>query len=87
MKGRIKQNKEVDFTRIMMDKEVKSSMKKYVMSSVITFVSTVIFAIAVQIDNSGEIAWSGAFWVGILGTALRAGVKAVAEYVIFEKQK
>ena len=65
----------------------KSVIKKYVVSSLVTFVTTFIFVVAVQIDESNTIVWEGTFWLSIIGVGLRAGVKAVAEYAILEKKK
>ena len=53
--------------------------KRYLLSSLATFIAVAIGTLAVQLANADAIMWTATFWASVGLTAIRAGVKAVVE--------
>lgn len=68
-----------------MNKElIKAKIKEHLFSAVVTFIaafSFTILGVIQDIDINTEIL-NSAFWISLLLAGFRAGVKAVAEYLI-----
>ena len=57
---------------------MSENTRVWLASSIQTFVATFLSAGGSSLIN-GDIAWTGAFWAGIILVAVRAGIKAVFE--------
>jgi len=58
--------------------QTTSTLQRYALSSVTTFLTVAVSSLAVQL-SSGNIMWTGDFWLAIAVVVLRAGFKAVVE--------
>ena len=56
-------------------------IKRYLVSSLTTFLTTFLSVAALQLQAAGAIELNSAFFVGIAGVAIRAAFKAVVEAV------
>ena len=57
---------------------MSENTRVWLASAIQTFVATFLTAVGSTL-MSGDIAWTGAFWAGIVLVAVRAGIKAVFE--------
>lgn len=53
--------------------------KRYLLSSLTTFITVAIATLAVQLGNGAVIMWTTTFWASVALTVVRAGFKAVVE--------
>lgn len=58
---------------------MSDTQKRYLLSSVSTFVAVAISAIGIQFSSGMPIEWTATFWLSIVMTGVRAGVKAMVE--------
>lgn len=56
-------------------------LKRYLVSSLTTFLTTFLSVAALQIQAAGGVELTSAFFVGIAGVAIRAAFKAVVEAI------
>lgn len=61
---------------------LSQNTKRYIISSLVTFFSAALLVTAMQIQSLDWTTLSSAAITGIVITALRAGVKSLAEYLI-----
>lgn len=55
------------------------TVKRYLVSSVTTFVTMFIISIAAFVADAGSVEWTSAFWFAGITTGIRAAFKAVVE--------
>ncbi len=55
---------------------MSDNAKMQILSAVNTFLTTFVISAGVVLSG-GPIIWSGAFWLALIATALRSGIKAV----------
>jgi Flp pilus assembly protein protease CpaA len=61
---------------------VKENAKRYLISSIVTFVASFLFVFAVTIKEMDLSTISLSVFCGIAGVALRVAIKALAEYIL-----
>lgn len=64
----------------------KNDLKRYLISSAITFSSAFLMSIALQINEMSVEALTGSVIIGIILTAFRYGIKALAELFILKNK-
>jgi len=63
-------------------KKIKSTTKRYILSSAVTFVGAFSATLLMQIDSIELSSFSDGAIVAVLFTAIRAGVKALLELTV-----
>lgn len=63
----------------------KEDLKRYLISSLITFLSAFLMSMGLQIQDMSPEAITGSAIIGVLLTASRLGIKAVAELIVSKK--
>lgn len=58
---------------------MSDTTKRHVVSGLQTFAAAAILDVSAQLSVIGHIEWTSAFFVALLGVAIRAGIKAVVE--------
>ena len=59
-----------------------TTYKRYILSSLTTFLTVFISTVAIQISSGTVMLSSGAFWLAVVAVGLRAGVKAIIESLV-----
>lgn len=60
---------------------MNETTRRYLTSSLTTFVATFLTVLGAQISMAGTVEFTFAFWSGLAILAVRAGVKAVLEQI------
>ena len=60
---------------------MNANLKRYLVSSGVTFVTAFVISLGIQFQAGVPVTITGSFLLSILGVALRAGVKALGEYM------
>lgn len=55
------------------------TLKRYLMSSLTTFITIFLATISIQVSGASGVLWSTTFWFTVALTAFRAAVKGVVE--------
>lgn len=58
---------------------MNDTVKRYLLSSVSTFVSSALTVLAIQVSSGSTIEWTATWWLAAVLVAARAGVKSVVE--------
>ena len=57
------------------------TLKRYIVSSLTTFLTTFLSVAALQLQAAGQIELTSTFFLGVAAVAIRAAIKAVVEAV------
>ena len=58
-----------------------TTFQRYLISSIGTFITTFLITVGLQLQAAGHVTMTGAVWLPIGATALRAAIKAGAEAI------